>query len=165
MDQMSDHISLYLNNIEQTMERYSQDERVISALKSSNDGSENETADWEAVKRDFNQYLGINENVAYLYIASENKKMKITPHVDLPDDYDPTSRPWYQNASEEDSKVIWTDPYEDAGTGDYVLTTAKTVKDPASGEVLGTVSMDMNLLNLANVVSNTKLEYDGYPFL
>ncbi|MCF6411058.1 methyl-accepting chemotaxis protein [Pseudalkalibacillus salsuginis] len=165
VDQMSDHISLYLKNIEQTMERYSQDERVISALKSSNEGSENEKAGWEAVKRDFDQYLGMNENVAYLYIASENKKMKITPHVDLPDDYDPTSRPWYQVASEDDSKVTWTEPYEDASTGDYVLTTAKIVKDPASGEVLGAVAMDMNLLNLANVVSDTKLEYDGYPFL
>ncbi|WP_221568860.1 methyl-accepting chemotaxis protein [Alkalihalobacillus sp. TS-13] len=165
VDQMSNHISLYLTSIEQSMERYSQDERVISALKSSNDGSDNEQAAWETVKRDFDQYLGMNENIAYLYIASESKKMKITPKIDLPDDYDPTSRPWYENALEDTSKVIWTDPYEDAATGDYVLTSAKIVKDPSSGNVLGAVAMDMNLQNLANVVSNTKLDYDGYPFL
>ncbi len=165
VDQMSSQISLYLQGIEQTMMRYSQDERVIESLKSSQSGANSEDGDWKIVDRDFAQYLDLNQNVAYLYLASPNKKMKITPFLELPADYDPTSRPWYQSATEDPTAVIWTDPYEDAATGEYVLTTAKTVVDPGSDKVLGVVAMDMSLQNLANVVTNTEVKYDGYPFL
>ncbi|MGM7700175.1 methyl-accepting chemotaxis protein [Pseudalkalibacillus sp. Hm43] len=165
VDQMSSQISMYLEGIEQTMVRYSQDERIIESLKSSQSGADTEDGDWKIVDRDFAQYLDLNENVAYLYLASPNKKMKITPFLELPGDYDPTSRPWYQSATEDPSAVIWTDPYEDAATGEYVLTTAKTVVDPGTDKVLGVVAMDMSLQNLANVVTNTEVKYDGYPFL
>ncbi|WP_349409611.1 methyl-accepting chemotaxis protein [Pseudalkalibacillus sp. SCS-8] len=165
VEQMSSYISTYLSGIEETLKRYSQDERVITALESANEEAENEDSTWKVVDEDFANYLELNKNVAYLYIASPNKKMKITPTLELPEDYDPTSRPWYQSATKDKQSVIWTDPYEDAATGEYVLTVAKTVLDPKTEEVLGVLAMDMSLNNLANVVLNTNVDYDGFPFL
>ncbi|WLD94091.1 methyl-accepting chemotaxis protein [Alkalihalobacillus sp. AL-G] len=164
VDQMSNHISLYLENIEQTMKRYSRDERVITHMKTANAGDSIKTT-WAIVDRDFSHYLELNQNVALLYTASVSKQMDTSPVIELPEDYDPTTRPWYKSAIENKAEVIWTKPYEDAASGEYVLTAAKTVLDPNTDEVLGVVAMDISLNNLATVVSSTPVQFGGYAFL
>ncbi len=165
VDQMSSQISLYLDNIDQTLNRYSDDNRVIDHLKATNAGEESRKTTWDVLDKDFSNYLTLNKNVGFLYTASTSKQMDTTPVLDLPDDYDPTSRPWYKSAMKDNEKVTWTKPYEDAASGEYVLTAAKTVLDPKTDEVIGVVAMDISLNNLAAVVSSTSVQYDGYAFL
>ena len=50
-----------------------------------------------------------------------------TPPAELPDDYDPRVRPWYQQA-EQQQKLIITPPYVDAFTGAMIISLAVPTK-------------------------------------
>lgn len=157
---------LYLKSYGDTIDRYSQDSRLINYLKTV---KTNETKGlnefWPIVDQDFKHFLDLNKNVAVLYIGAETKQFKTTPELELPDGFDPTERPWYQTAKQTPEKIMWTEPYEDASSGEYVVTVTKPVLDPATDEVLGVVGLDLNLGGLTSMINKTKVSYKGYPVL
>ncbi|MBH0169855.1 methyl-accepting chemotaxis protein [Fictibacillus sp. 18YEL24] len=157
---------LYLKSYGDTIDRYSQDSRLINYLKTV---KTNETKGlnevWPIVDQDFKHFLDLNKNVAVLYIGAETKQFKTTPKLELPDGFDPTERPWYQTAKQTPEKIMWTEPYEDASSGEYVVTVTKPVLDPATDEVLGVVGLDLNLGGLTSMINKTKVSYKGYPVL
>jgi len=59
-----------------------------------------------------------------------------SPAADLPGDYDPRTRPWYQQALQANRMVV-TPPYIDAGTGDLIISFATPLRNTMRG-VLGT---------------------------
>ena len=63
----------------------------------------------------------------YVGFADTNRTMVNAIEWDIPDDYNPTQRTWYQQAIQTD-QVIFTDPYVDAMTGELVITIAKAIK-------------------------------------
>ncbi|GKT33811.1 methyl-accepting chemotaxis protein, partial [Aduncisulcus paluster] len=81
----------------------------------------------------------------------------------MPSDYDPTSRPWYTQAVEED-KIIWTDPYTDATSGELVISAAAPVYT-ASGKITGVVAIDLNLDALSSEISGINIGKTGYPVI
>lgn len=99
-------------------------------------------------------------DVLNAYIGTYNKKMFVYPSTQLPADYDPTSRPWYQEAVKA-GKTIWTEPYIDVGTGKVTITLARPVKS-SKGEFTGVVGVDISLDSLSDFISNTKLGTNGY---
>jgi methyl-accepting chemotaxis protein len=114
--------------------------------------------------------LGILENVqstkkdiTNAYIAQPNKKMIIYPHQELPKDYDPTSRAWYKNAIAKKGKVAYTDPYVDASSGKMMVSISRTVED--QGKLVGVISLDINLEQIANILSGVKIGEKGYAFI
>ncbi|WP_171005524.1 methyl-accepting chemotaxis protein [Bacillus sp. E(2018)] len=157
---------LYLKSYGDTIDRYSRDSRLITYLKTV---KTNETKGlnevWPIVDQDFKHFLDLNKNVAVLYIGAETKQFKTTPKLELPDGFDPTERPWYQTAKQTPEKIMWTEPYEDASSGEYVVTVTKPVLDPATDEVLGVVGLDLNLGGLTSMINKTKVSYKGYPVL
>lgn len=102
-------------------------------------------------------------DILNLYIGTAEKKMHISPVQDMPDGYDPTSRPWYQAAAASD-QLIWTDPYVDATSGALVLSAAKAVKDD-SGKVVGVVAIDMSLEGFSKKISEIKVGENGYVYI
>ncbi|MGD6963785.1 methyl-accepting chemotaxis protein [Fictibacillus phosphorivorans] len=157
---------LYLKSYGNTIDRYSQDSRLINYLKTlKTDEAKGLNAAWPLVDQDFKHFLGLNKNVAVLYVGAETKQFKTTPKLELPEGFDPTERPWYQTAKQSPEKTIWTEPYEDASSGEYVVTVTKPVLDPATDEVLGVVGLDLNLAGLTSMINKTKVSYKGYPVL
>ena len=108
-------------------------------------------------------YLQGHPLVKNAYMGTKNGDMLIRPKQDLPSDYDPRSRPWYKNAKETKDKVIWTDPYSDASTGDMLVSGAIPVYD--NDEFIGVVALDINLSTLAKEVNSLKIGGNGYPTL
>lgn len=81
--------------------------------------------------------FGKNTNtILAIYIGQENKKFDIYPEMDMPADYDPTSRPWYKGAISKNDIFI-TDPYLDASTNEYVITLAKKIKKGNENVIMG----------------------------
>ncbi|ANC76034.1 hypothetical protein ABE65_004095 [Fictibacillus phosphorivorans] len=157
---------LYLKSYGDTIDRYSQDSRLINYLKTVKTDEEkglNEV--WPVVDQDFKHFLDLNKNVAVVYVGAETKQFKTTPKLDLPEGFDPTERPWYQTAKQTPEKIMWTEPYEDASSGEYVVTVTKPVLDPDTDEVLGVVGLDLNLAGLTSMINKTKVGYKGYPVL
>jgi methyl-accepting chemotaxis protein len=118
---------------------------------------------WPALVQEFRTFLKIHENVQLAYIGTADKKMYTTPAAELPDGYDPTSRPWYKKAEENPDKVVWTEPYVDAITGKNIITLAKAVKE--NGRIVAVLGIDMTLDEVAKIVNNIDVGYHGYPVL
>jgi methyl-accepting chemotaxis protein len=108
-------------------------------------------------------YQEAHTDIQTVYLGTNTKKMFLYPSVNLPADFDPTSRPWYQDAIKA-NKIIWTAPYVDAGSGNVVITVAKPVKS-STGEVTGVIGADISLEVFMKIVQNTKLGEKGYFFV
>lgn len=105
-------------------------------------------------------YQEAHPDIMAIYLAAHTKKMFTYPAIDLPEGYDPTSRPWYQDAVKA-NKLIWTAPYVDAFTGKLVITVAKPVKS-TGGEFTGVIGADISLDVFMKMVQNTKIGEKGY---
>jgi len=108
-------------------------------------------------------YQEAHPDIQTVYLGAKTKQMFLFPSVDLPADFDPTSRPWYQDAVAA-NKMIWTAPYIDAGTGNVVITVAKPVKD-SKGELTGVIGADISLDVIMQMIGKTKIGEKGYFFV
>ncbi|ABR50709.1 methyl-accepting chemotaxis sensory transducer [Alkaliphilus metalliredigens QYMF] len=113
----------------------------------------------------FSSYLENHSNVLNVYIGTAKGDMMIYPETELPEDFDPRARPWYEVAIAADD-IAWTDPYVDAGTGQLVVTVAHPVYNSyGSNELVGVVALDVALGSLESLVLNTSLGQSGYVSL
>jgi len=108
----------------------------------------------------FDAYLKSHKDVMYIYVGTKDTKFLIRPEADLPDGFDPTGRPWYLDAIESGG-VIWTEPYQDASSGDLIISTAHVVKNGDSGNVVGVVALDLKLSDLADKLNSVKIGETG----
>lgn len=110
----------------------------------------------------FDNYLSGYTDVWGAYIGTKNGDMYIMPEQELPSDYDPRKRPWYE-AAKDSKKPVWTDPYADASTGDMIVTGAIAIyNDEAFAGVIG---LDINISSISEEISSKKIGRDGYAVL
>ncbi len=108
--------------------------------------------------------IGQNDKyVALAYVGTADKQMFTYPKADFAKDYDPTNRTWYKMAAEKPDKVVWTEPYKDAVTGDMIVTASKAIQN--SGTVIGVASLDLKLSSIQSMVNQQKVPYKGFAFL
>ena len=86
------------------------------------------------------------------YIGFPDKRALFSKPEDMPAGYDPTGRPWYQQAAASNEPII-TLPYLDVGTNKPVVTVAMAVREGAklTGVVAGDVFMDGVVANVASI--------------
>ncbi|GKX65968.1 methyl-accepting chemotaxis protein [Clostridium sp. TW13] len=96
------------------------------------------------------------------YVGTEEGKFYINPSQKLPDDFNPTQRPWYINAKSNPDKVVTTLPYKDASSGKLVVSTAKAIQN--NGKILGVVAIDISVDTLIKDISTSKIGSSGYIF-
>jgi methyl-accepting chemotaxis protein len=89
----------------------------------------------------------------YMYIGSDKGEMIMIPKEDLPDDYDPRTRPWYKQALNENAPIL-TAPYVDASSGGLVLSFAR----PTS---IGVIAADIGMNVVATEVLNINFGETG----
>ncbi len=93
----------------------------------------------------------------YMYVGTPNGEMLIQPGTDLPADFDPRTRPWYQQARNAGGMVL-TPPYTDAASGELIMTFAR----PVGSSV---IAADVPLTDVANEVLSVQLAESGYAAL
>ncbi|MDR0301893.1 MAG: response regulator [Treponema sp.] len=81
-----------------------------------------------------------------------------------PQDYDPTSRPWYSAAVDAHGDIAITQPYVDVYSGETSLTFARYLLDD-DGSPLGIVALDIFLDKIKYYAIDTQFANDGYGFL
>ncbi|MFC0270662.1 methyl-accepting chemotaxis protein [Metabacillus herbersteinensis] len=155
--QLEGNIELSLKDYEKSLLRFGANNQVVGLL---NDQSEQNSSN---VVQEFKTFLETNDRVSLIYVGSENKQLFIEPEVELPADFDPTSRPWYELAKQTPDEVVWTEPYEDATSGSYTVTGAKAVTE--NGQVVGVVAFDLSLEAINEIVNDVTVGYGGYSFL
>lgn len=87
-----------------------------------------------------------------VYVGYASKTAKFSDSNGIPADYDPTIRPWYQQAAKADAPIV-TAPYVDAASGKLVVTFAVPVKENGtlSAVVAGDVAMDSVVANVRTI--------------
>ena len=111
----------------------------------------------------FTDYLKGHSDLMNAYIGLSDKKMLIFPEQKLPEGYDPTSRPWYQNAVKE-NKLVWSDPYADAATNQMIVSVSMPVYD-TENVFIGVLGIDISLDTMTKFISSTKIGENGYMAL
>lgn len=111
----------------------------------------------------FANSVAADSEILFMYMGTETKGMYIKPDSELPADFDPRTRSWYTDAKATD-KVVWTEPYTDASTGQLVVTAAKAVKNDA-GVFVGVLATDIALDTISTNIGSLEIGKRGFPIL
>jgi methyl-accepting chemotaxis protein len=93
----------------------------------------------------------------YLYFGTTDGQMIMQPQETLPDDYDPRTRPWYQQAMASNQPII-TEPYVDASSGDLVISFAQQT-------AIGVIAGDIKMTEIVEEVLSVDLGNSGLAML
>jgi signal transduction histidine kinase len=80
---------------------------------------------------------------------------------DIPDDYDPKTRPWYIGANEHKGQIYCSDPYKDAPNGKWILSLSKMLYDTDNNPV-GVLAFGISLVTITKYVDSMQLMNHGY---
>ncbi|WP_075780167.1 cache domain-containing protein [Marinitoga sp. 1137] len=100
-------------------------------------------------------YRNANKNIEFIYTGYKNKKI-IIDNWEVPEDYDPTIRPWYTEGLKDPNSVYIGTPYREYTSKQWLISTGKAlIKD---GEVVGVLSADCSIKDFVNLI-NSELSY------
>lgn len=80
------------------------------------------------------------------------------------DDYNYPEQDWYKAIVEADGEIAWTSPYYDESTGGIFITTGRVMKNSAN-QVIGVVTVDLDIANLGAKVNDWVIGENGKTFL
>jgi len=96
------------------------------------------------------------------YFGFPDKHTVFSEPQSLPPDYDPTARPWYQQAAASQTAVL-TAPYADAGGAGLVVTFATAARQ--GSEIKAVMAGDVSLSTVVANVASIKPTPSSYAFL
>jgi methyl-accepting chemotaxis protein len=102
-------------------------------------------------------------DILQVYFGQPDKKFLIYPETKMETGFDPTTRPWYTNAMNKKGTVTYAEPYKSAVDGKTIVSISRTIEN--NGNVVGVISMNVNLEALSKDVSTIKIGQQGYVFL
>lgn len=108
------------------------------------------------------KYKILEDNFNAVYFGEDaTGNFMIHPPQDLPADYDPRKRPWYQDVANNQATSL-TEPYQDASTGNLTVTVATPVME--GNKVKGVIGGDFTITSITEMLAD--VHHDGtYAFL
>ncbi len=147
-----DNLVSFIDGHIKLIELLSKDANVLGVYK-------NEFQEEVWMKKLFQSVMKSYPDVMYVYVGLKDRRMFLIPEQELPEGYDPTTRPWYKEAIANAGKTIITEPYADAATGKLVVTIAKTVQTDEG--IVGVVALDFDISELSKKLMS-KVKELGY---
>jgi methyl-accepting chemotaxis protein len=118
-----------------------------------------ENQEW--MYKSFQSFISEYAEVKNVYVGYKDKSFHIWPEVDLPADYDATTRPWYSDAVAADN-FIWTQPYADASDPSIVVISAAKPVKSFSGSFEGVLAIDLDISKIAATMNAITVGKNGY---
>lgn len=154
MNNMNETFELFYKNVESNILRLQGNEILIDYKQ------ENE----KELEKIFESIVTSDETIFVAYMGIESNGAMIDfPNDDLGADYDPRERDWYQLAVKAKDSTIWTEPYEDQGTGETVVTAARAIYK--NNELIGVVGLDVSVSTILAMIDNMKIGQSGYAIV
>lgn len=136
---------------------------VLEFATELNDSEKAQTGEFRtALEDELARVLPLYNN-AYSVFYARSQVFASAPIMDVDEDYDPSTRPWYKDAVEHPGEVRWTSPYIDDDIGGYVITASTVVEE--DGKFLGVVAFDIELSTVTNHVAESNVSHDGSPYV
>ena len=117
--------------------------------------------DYPAAQHELISQPAFTSNFLFTYLGDADGSFIQTPDEELPDDYDPRTRPWYTGATQANG-VFLTEPYQDT-TGVLVITMSAPIRQ--GGQLLGVAGGDLSLETLVGIINSVDFGGLGHAFL
>ncbi len=104
-----------------------------------------------------------DETIINIYVGTEGGMFYTDPVLELPEGFDHRKRDWYIQAVNAPDKVIITDPYVDAGTGQMVISMTMAIQN--ENTLIGVVGIDLDLSILSSSLSDIAIGDSGYLYI
>ncbi|HYE11933.1 MAG TPA: methyl-accepting chemotaxis protein [Patescibacteria group bacterium] len=148
--------------IDEVLGSYNEAIQMLAANKAINEYAADITRE-DLLLEIFGNYKDAHKNIQSAYLGTPDGKMILYPIQQLPEGYDPRVRGWYQDATNKDGQIIWTEPYVDASQGNMIISGAKTIN--VDGKFLGVLAIDIDLTKLSETIRNTVIGTNGHLVL
>lgn len=126
-------------------------------VKSARELTENQQWMYKSFKSFITEYAEVKN----VYVGYKDKSFHIWPEVELPADYDATTRPWYTDAANSDS-FIWTLPYADASDPNIVVISGARAVYNDANVFEGVLAIDLNISKIAETMNQISIGKKGY---
>ncbi|MBS4803388.1 MAG: chemotaxis protein [Clostridium sp.] len=111
--------------------------------------SKNDEVKW--LQKSLENFLNAHDDVANVYMASENGKFIMAPNAEIEEGFDATQRDWYKEAINNPKEVVVSQPYIDVVSKKIMVAYSKAVFND-KGELQGVIAIDKNLEKLSDTV-------------
>lgn len=153
MQQTNNTFEVFFKNINNLVDRYSTNTLLVN-YNSSNRAE---------ILENLEETKNADETIAFIYAGIEETEEMIDPAGDLDASYNPTEQAWYQQAVEAEGETVWTEPYNDEGTGEMVITSARAFYD--NSELVGVFALDVSIDTLLTMINEVEIGETGYALL
>ncbi|MGE6257615.1 methyl-accepting chemotaxis protein [Heyndrickxia sporothermodurans] len=156
-------IELYFNQYEKSIDQISSYGKVVDYGYNQISIKKHNIQNEQDIKEVLAGYLNTYKEATSVYFATTNKNIVAVPELKVSTDFNSTSQDWYKKAITTTGRVVWTEPYKDHASNEYIITASKAVIK--KGMIVGVVGADIKLSEITNRVSSMKIGYKGIPFI
>ncbi|MBP1905395.1 methyl-accepting chemotaxis protein [Paenibacillus turicensis] len=132
-------------------------EHFANQVKGEDASAENER---ESLLNSFKQYIALHPEVTQIYYGSKKGEFIQYPDSELPSDFDPRKREWYQTAIQGNGKAMINPPHLSVGGNEMVASVSIETKDGA-----GVIGVDLDLAEFKREVETVQIGKQGYSIL
>ncbi|MGX5632554.1 methyl-accepting chemotaxis protein [Bacillus thuringiensis] len=162
MDLVTEQLTTFVQRTDEDMGYYANSEMIRNMLQGG------VTPEEEAfLTKEFAEYKKNHPGILDLYIGTKDKKTlsaNLAEGGQVPERYDPTTRPWYKDSEADVKKVHWGQPSYEIATGKLSVGVSKAIT-AQDGSVLGVVAMDVSLGTIQKLLHNIQYNNDGEMFI
>lgn len=162
MDLVTEQLTTFVQRTDEDMGYYANSEMIRNILQGG------VTPEEEAfLTKEFTEYKKNHPGILDLYIGTKDKKTlsaNLAEGGQVPEGYDPTTRPWYKDSEADVKKVHWGQPSYEIATGKLSVGVSKAIT-AQDGSVLGVVAMDVSLGTIQKLLHNIQYNNDGEMFI
>lgn len=108
------------------------------------------------------QYAVSHEGTSYVYLGTKDGGYIQWPEETTMVGFDPTKRPWFNDAMNKNGNIIRTEPYE--YKSQLLTSNARTFTDE-NGNVLGAIGIDVQQSEISNMLNSMKTGETGYSMI
>ncbi|EKS7868187.1 methyl-accepting chemotaxis protein [Bacillus cereus] len=162
MDLVTEQLTTFVQRTDEDMGYYANSEMIRNILQGG------VTPEEEAfLTKEFAEYKKNHPGILDLYIGTKDKKTlsaNLAEGGQVPEGYDPTTRPWYKDSEADVKKVHWGQPSYEIATGKLSVGVSKAIT-AQDGSILGVVAMDVSLGTIQKLLHNIQYNNDGEMFI
>ncbi len=108
------------------------------------------------------QYAASHEGTSYVYLGTENGGYIQWPEESMTAGFDPSKRPWFNDAVTKNGSIIRTAPY--TYKSQLLTSNARTFTDK-NGKILGAIGIDVQPSDISDMLSQMKTGDTGYSMI
>ncbi len=169
MTTVSSTINIFYEQIDKNIEMLATNPTVmmaddsITTYKNTTDSTQMNPSKNKGIEKSiyevFEQYANSHKGTSYVYLGTENGGYIQWPEESTEAGFDPTKRPWFNEAASKNGSIIRTAPY--TYKSQMLTSNARSFTDK-NGKFLGAIGIDVQPSAISNMLSQMKIGKTGY---